>query len=184
MEEQFTNDVLAGLTVKELQSKYNISRTTVYAWKNRWGLTGKSPNAQQRILDRNIETGTKVCSSCKETKPLSEFYSNGYQPNGKQKFKGKCVPCENNSRYDTRKNLIKEILQELNKPYCCEICGYNRNSAALCFHHLNSSEKDFGLAQISKTTKSNVINEIRKCQLLCHNCHMEVHYPHLMIDDA
>lgn len=183
MEEEFKNDVLSGLTVKELQEKYNISRTTVYAWKKKWGLTGKSPNSQQRILDRSLETGTKVCSSCLQEKPLTEYYSNGYQPNGNQKFKGKCKPCENTSRDEYRVNIIKEVLKELNKPYACWRCGYNKNSAALCFHHIDPMKKDIELSQMSKTTKAGVKEEIRKCELLCHNCHMEEHYPNRMIVD-
>ena len=184
MQEEFTNDVMLGLTVPQLQEKYSISRSTVYAWKKKWDLIGKTPNSQQRILDRSLETGIKICSACNKEKSLSEFYSNGYQPNGKQKFRGRCKPCEETTRSNTRKVLIQEILQELGKSYCCEKCGYSKNSAALCFHHLDPKEKDFSLAEVSKTSSKNaIIDEIRKCQLLCHNCHMEVHYPHLMIDD-
>lgn len=181
--EEFTKDVLAGLTVKQLQEKYNRTRSTIYKWKSQWGLTGKSPNSQQRILDRSLETGTKICSICGETKSLTEFYSNGYSPNGKQKFKGKCKPCEEQSRYATRTSIIKEVLEELGKKYECERCGYKKNSAALCFHHTDPNQKDFNIAEISKTVKANIKEEIRKCELLCHNCHMEEHYPHRMIVD-
>lgn len=61
----------------------------------------------------------------------------------------------------------------------CSICGYNKNIAALCFHHLNPSEKEMHLDMRSLSNNSmNVIeNEFSKCQLLCMNCHTEVHNP-------
>ena len=182
MEKEFTTDVLNGTTVKELQDKYGISRRTVYAWKKKWGLTGKSPNSQQRAI--NKELGVKVCTQCKEVKSFTEFYANGYQPNGNQKFKGKCKSCDTQYRGDYRINFIKSVLTSMHKKYACEICGYNKNSAALCFHHLDSKEKDFGIAELSKTSTAGLEEEIRKCMLLCHNCHMEIHYPHRMIVDV
>lgn len=70
----------------------------------------------------------------------------------------------------------------------CELCGYNRNPASLCFDHLPSFEK----AEVTKNgcSKRNcaggmfmlygkkydieiLIEEIQKCRVLCHNCHME-----------
>jgi hypothetical protein len=70
---------------------------------------------------------------------------------------------------------------------CC-ICGYNKHPAALCFDHLPGYEK----AEITKNGCSKrscaggmfmlyakkydveeLISEIQKCRLVCHNCHME-----------
>lgn len=63
---------------------------------------------------------------------------------------------------------------------CCEVCGYARNSAALCFHHVDPSTKDFSLdsRKLSNSTYESLLVELEKCQLLCHNCHMEIHHPH------
>lgn len=71
----------------------------------------------------------------------------------------------------------------------CERCGYNRHPSALCFDHLPGTDK----AEITKNGYSKrscaggiykmyakkysvkeLIAEIRKCRLLCANCHMEV----------
>jgi len=62
---------------------------------------------------------------------------------------------------------------------CCEICGYNKNIAALCFHHIDPSNKSFGLdfRSISNRKLSVVKAEAEKCRLLCSNCHMELHHP-------
>jgi hypothetical protein len=61
---------------------------------------------------------------------------------------------------------------------CCQICGYNKCNASLEFHHLDPSKKDIGLANIRANPKSwdnVVVPELKKCILLCANCHREVH---------
>lgn len=182
-ENEFRSFVLEGWTVKELQEFYDISRSTVYVYKNKWNLTGLSPNITPKAIDRLEET--KLCSLCGETKSLSDFYSNGYQPNGKKKYKGKCKTCEQKYRYDSQTNKIVDILAELGKEYKCENCGYDKNTAAITFHHLDPAEKEFGIAEISKTYSLDKLREeIKKCIVLCHNCHMEEHYPHLTRDSC
>jgi len=62
----------------------------------------------------------------------------------------------------------------------CSICGYNDNLAALTFHH-SEQGKEFKLdmRSLSNRTLSSVLAEAKKCTLLCHNCHAEVHNPKL-----
>jgi hypothetical protein len=59
---------------------------------------------------------------------------------------------------------------------CC-ICGYNKCQSSLALHHLNPNEKDFGLGSIRANPKnwSAIVVELRKCILVCHNCHYEIH---------
>ncbi len=61
----------------------------------------------------------------------------------------------------------------------CEICNYNKNTAALCFHHINPKTKAFqiDIRHCSNTSWDNLLKEVKKCQLLCLNCHAEVHNP-------
>jgi predicted Zn-ribbon and HTH transcriptional regulator len=59
---------------------------------------------------------------------------------------------------------------------CCQKCGYKKNNNALCFHHINPETKLFGLSigeLISKDWEV-IVNEFKKCQLLCANCHKEL----------
>ena len=62
----------------------------------------------------------------------------------------------------------------------CSICGYNNNLAALTFHHI-SEDKNFKLdmRSLSNRTMQAVLAECEKCILVCHNCHAELHNPHL-----
>ena len=59
----------------------------------------------------------------------------------------------------------------------CAICGYNKCDEALDFHHINSNDKEISLGFLRKNPRkwSIVAKELKKCILLCSNCHMEVH---------
>lgn len=59
---------------------------------------------------------------------------------------------------------------------CC-ICGYNKCQAALVLHHLDPNKKDYTISSIRANPKSwiLIIEELRKCVLLCSNCHAEIH---------
>jgi hypothetical protein len=55
-------------------------------------------------------------------------------------------------------------------------CGYDRCLEALECHHLESSEKDFGISSKGYTRSwKQIIEELKKFVLLCANCHREIH---------
>ncbi len=54
----------------------------------------------------------------------------------------------------------------------CSLCGYGKYVGALCFHHIDPTQKD---RDITSTKWSKLKLEISKCQLVCFNCHMEIH---------
>jgi 5-methylcytosine-specific restriction endonuclease McrA len=74
-----------------------------------------------------------------------------------------------------RRKKIRQMAAEY-KGGRCQICGYNRCLEAMEFHHLNNSEKDFGISHkgYSRGWKK-VKAELDKCVMLCANCHREVH---------
>jgi len=56
----------------------------------------------------------------------------------------------------------------------CQRCGYDKCLAALDFHHRDPGAKDISLG--SKVLRwETVWQELDKCDLLCANCHREVH---------
>jgi len=58
----------------------------------------------------------------------------------------------------------------------CEKCGYDKCMEALEFHHLNESDKNFGLSEKGYARSwKRIEKELKKCVLLCANCHREVH---------
>lgn len=59
---------------------------------------------------------------------------------------------------------------------CC-ICGYDRSPNALEFHHLNPAEKDFGFGakRANPSSWAAIVVELKKCVMVCANCHREIH---------
>ena len=70
---------------------------------------------------------------------------------------------------------------------CC-ICGYNKHPSALCFDHLPNFEKSEvtkngcskrtcagGMYRLysKRHSPQELIDEIKKCRIMCSNCHME-----------
>lgn len=86
----------------------------------------------------------------------------------------RCVRCRSEATQKRRDNL-KKLLVEY-KGGKCEICGYDKCISALEFHHLNSEEKDFGIASkgYTRSIEKNK-EEVDKCILVCANCHREIH---------
>ena len=68
----------------------------------------------------------------------------------------------------------------------CSLCGYDRNLSALHFHHKDSTQKNFklGLRILSNKKMSSILDEVKKCELLCANCHAEEHNPELSIENV
>jgi hypothetical protein len=100
------------------------------------------------------------------------------------------IKCKNRAHqsYQSQKergfNRKIEIIQSLGGK--CSICGYKRNSAALTFHHKNPLEKEFKLdvRSLSNRTLSKIKNELKKCVLICHNCHAELHNPQHNLEES
>ncbi len=57
----------------------------------------------------------------------------------------------------------------------CVKCGWNKNQAALQFHHLNAQKKDFIIGNVANKSWEYIKSEIEKCILLCANCHSIQH---------
>ena len=54
----------------------------------------------------------------------------------------------------------------------CEECGYNEHGVAIDFDHIDPSQKKFNIShRLAAATLMSLFDEIRKCRLLCANCH-------------
>jgi 5-methylcytosine-specific restriction endonuclease McrA len=58
----------------------------------------------------------------------------------------------------------------------CTSCGYSKCADALEFHHIDPTQKDFGISYKGVTRSwEKIKNELDKCMLVCSNCHKEIH---------
>jgi 5-methylcytosine-specific restriction endonuclease McrA len=83
-------------------------------------------------------------------------------------------------RLDLKQRAIKHMGGK------CQICGYNRCPRAMEFHHLDPEKKSFSISSFITGHTYDVTAdyveqvwgavewELRKCVLLCSNCHREV----------
>lgn len=114
----------------------------------------------------------KVCSRCKQEKQEEDFPMNG------KKRHSWCKECHRQvvkEKYIANRDFVNSL-----KDKCC-ICGYDKNKAALEWHHTDNN-KEFTINKLAKnaiTNKERILKEIEKCILVCANCHREIHYPQL-----
>lgn len=82
-----------------------------------------------------------------------------------------CRHCQQRrSRYTVKANLVEY------KGGSCQLCGYEKCLSALEFHHVDPTEKEKDLGDLIKYgTRTQAEVEVRKCAVLCANCHREVH---------
>lgn len=171
--------IIQGYTIKELQNYWKCSRTKITTFKKDNNLIGLSPNSKARDKGE----GTKICNICFDEKDINEFYSNGKNRDGSFKLKPACKKCENNKKNEVYYANIKAVLEEQGRQYKCELCDYNKNHAALTFHHY-TKEKNFEISSSKTISYDKLFEEILLCKLLCQNCHHEIHNPSLMISGA
>lgn len=72
--------------------------------------------------------------------------------------------------------INKQWIDNIKLSIGCIICGYNKYANSLHFHHINPENKSFGIAKAASqgASKEVLILEIKKCIILCANCHGEV----------
>lgn len=123
----------------------------------------------------------KRCADCGEVKSLDNFYNRGGKRNGE--LGSYCKECLNHNTKEKQHKLGNERkLQAIkNRGGKCSNCSYNKNMAALHFHHINPSTKLFDLNKrtFANLKKEKLQEELKKCILLCANCHTEHHNPQL-----
>jgi predicted nucleic acid-binding Zn ribbon protein len=100
-----------------------------------------------------------------------------------------CSPlCKNRDlqsyQAQQRRGLARKLALVQDAGGCCSLCGYRKNLAALVFHHTSPDGKDteLDIRSLSNRKLEKVMSEIRKCILVCANCHAELHNPHLDLD--
>lgn len=116
---------------------------------------------------------TKICITCKEEKPLSDFYKQKGRKNGSSK----CKICHNN--YCTQRWVDKKIEAINYKGSKCNDCSVSYPDSPYVifdFHHLDPSEKDVNWDRLRLRSWDKITQELDKCVLLCSNCHRIRHY--------
>lgn len=80
--------------------------------------------------------------------------------------------CSTCRMYKRRHKNRNQALDYLGKK--CNRCGHS-DTDVLTFHHKNEQTKSYNLSRNWHRPWKIVIKEIKKCELLCANCHMKLH---------
>ena len=133
-------------------------------------------------------TKTRTCKGCNVTMELEHFAKAGASDKSGRPYRR--YYCTHNGCYwDHKKKTpngrmakaekIRDYKAELN----CGSCGYSKKTRgnkfttwALQFHHHDASkEANVGDMLSNGFGLSKIFREIKKCIVLCANCHMELH---------
>lgn len=157
-----------GLSGCKIAKQFNCSPPTIRDKMKKWGL--KSSHVS--IMDRKCyRTDThKQCPKCLEIKEIKHFER---RPN--KNIQSYCKKCSADNSYSLMKRNKILLVKEFGG--CCCKCGYNKNTSALEFHHMEPEHKDFHFGKARTTNIDKIRTELDKCILVCANCHREIHYP-------
>lgn len=86
-----------------------------------------------------------------------------------------CIPENSYSTGASLRQIIKQWALDY-KGNKCSLCGYNKCSEALDFHHLDPKEKEFNISDRNiKLDWPEIQKELDKGIIVCANCHREIH---------
>ena len=74
-----------------------------------------------------------------------------------------------NAKITARAKRRRRWLNYIKMRCGCDICGYKENALALQFDHLGGKTKQ--VSHMVLHSIKNLIKEVRKCRILCANCH-------------
>ena len=113
-----------------------------------------------------------ICKDCKKEKSEIEFYVvQGYRRHNCRK----CASTKDTAYAKIRRRKYKQKSVNLLGGKCSR-CEYNKCLDALEFHHIDSKMKDNGLGDMfGNNSWKTIEKELKKCILLCANCHREEH---------
>lgn len=144
-----------GLSQRKIAESQDCSQSNIKYWLNKFNLKTKT----------NREVVCKYCGDVDE----ANFYKVGDRLR-----KTVCRKCHNKQCVNRfRQYKIDAIEYKGGK---CEACGYDKCPSALTFHHRDPNEKDPNWRLLKTRTFEQIKKELDKCDLLCRNCHAEVHW--------
>lgn len=117
----------------------------------------------------------RTCRYCNKEYPETYF---GVALTIKDKIykRHKCKFCYHKTKVKL-KHKYRDWIVNLKKNSKCIKCG-NIDYRVLDFHHRNHKEKDFSIsmALVNNYGLSKIRQEIKKCDILCANCHRILHW--------
>lgn len=148
-----------GFSTWKIAELNNTTQPNIRYWLKKYSLK------TQRTT--NQLNGDRKCLTCNITQHQDNFYKKG------KKYMSHCKVCYQKKYTQKRRDNKQKGVDYLGGK--CIKCGYNKCNAALDFHHVDSSDKEFNPAHLTRGNWNKLKSELDKCVLLCSNCHREHH---------
>lgn len=130
----------------------------------------------------------KICPRCKLSFPITEFRFKNISKNLRYSY---CRACrsvivkahyrKNKDAYLRRNARVRlrniEIIRQYKSRPCAD-CGIQYPYYVMDFDHRQDEDKVINLANASRMTRTKILEEIAKCDVVCSNCHRERTYRH------
>ena len=130
---------------------------------------------------------TKTCLGCNKTLLIDQF---SFKNKSKGIRQSRCKICYNSHNRDYYKSgeRLKQIkrvrvnseqryqlFKEWKSSQSCIVCGED-SSECLDLHHVDPSTKEGDISELfSRWSWARIQDEIRKCVVVCSNCHRKIH---------
>lgn len=154
-----------GLCVREIAVRVDRSQRTVRYWIERYALQQPLEIRRGRVaaaLESGQRSIVRTCSVHGETTFVIE-----------RSGRTRCGKCRQARVAEWRRRTKERLVIEAGGS--CAVCGYDKYPGALEFHHVDPSQKEFGLSARGVARSLEKLRaEAAKCVLLCGNCHAEV----------
>jgi len=147
-----------GLSIAQIARNINKSKTTARYWLKKFELKTKNPSPDfYRKLPK-----ASVCKFC-----LRE-YEYGKKKGHQRTICNSCLVTR--YKFTVKQKLVNKL------GGACNRCGYSKCVGSLQFHHKDGQTKDFTLSTGYHRKMSELFLELEKCELVCANCHGEIHF--------
>ncbi len=159
--------VAQGASLAQIADAVGRSTATVRHWLAKYGLRTQCPargprrSGAQQARSEGLQEAVVVC-------PVHGAVEHVRDSRGSYR----CRRCRAEAVVRRRRRVKQTLVAEAGGH--CRLCGYDRCVAALEFHHLDPAAKEFGLSRCGAHSIEKLRAEVRKCVLLCSNCHAEV----------
>jgi transposase len=158
----------AELSIAQIAERLGRSKGTIRHWLKTHDL---KTYAQQGRLSEHSTRMAKAAGLATVTRHCHRHGLTDFWLEGRGYYRCKRCRMERVSR--RRRAMKVTLVAEAGGS--CSLCGYDRCTAALHFHHVDPTTKRFHLSMQGVTRSlARARAEMEKCVLLCANCHAEV----------
>lgn len=159
--ETLQNLIENGYSQRELATELNVSHSTIKYWLNKLEL-----KTSKELFNKN-NTDEKKCSRCKKDKNKKLFYNNCTF----------CKKCSHDYKIDkNRKRKISFINLFGGECKRCKLKLEDTIPSVFEFHHVDPKQKDPNIVGFVRKNINLTLEELKKCILVCANCHRVIHY--------